>query len=322
MANQVKMATLAAGTRFEVSYDDGVYFERVPGLTAIGDVGEMSDTQETTTLEDTVRTYIPALATPANKQFVGNHLPSDAAQARFVQAGRDRRSVVIKITLPTKPKTVGVNSVALLGFQLNAPTAEGVLQFTIGAQASGKTIWGNDIDVDITEMRLSALSSTVAVGGKLNLALAITPEDATIATNQIVYESVNPTVATVNAQTGEVTGVLPGTFSIRATDSYNGATTLFFGRCVAAGAVPTIAAKTGLVATVGAGKTFAFADMFTATNSSATDYVLTNDPVKGGVTVNATSVSIASTLGAGTVVIKATHKTDSTKTATATITIS
>lgn len=235
MARNVKMAALAAGTKVYVSYDDGVTFEKVAGLTAIGDVGEMADTQETTTLEDTARTYIAALATPANKQIVGNHLPDDAGQVKFTQAAKDKKQVMMKISLPTVPKTIGVNTLALLGFQVNAPTADSVIQFTVGAQASGNTIWATDTDIDISSLKLSALTNTVAVGSKLKLTLATTPEDATIAAGQITYTAVNPETATVDA-TGEITGVETGLFSVKATDGVTGISTLFFGRVVAAGA--------------------------------------------------------------------------------------
>lgn len=241
VAKAVNMAVLAAGTKFFASYDYGVTFEKVPGMTAIGDVGEMADTQETTTLEDTSRTYIGALATPANKQFVGNYLPSDPAQAKFVQAAKDRKTIIIKIVMPTRPKTIGVNTVVLLGFQLNGPTAENVIQFTVGGQASGKTIWSTDTDVDIQSINLSALTNTVAVGGTLQLQAETLPADATVAAGQLVYEAVNPEIATIST-TGAVTGVKAGEWSARVTDSLTGISSLFFGRVVAAAQDMTVTA--------------------------------------------------------------------------------
>lgn len=320
VAKAVTMATLAAGTKFFASYDHGVTFEKVPGMTAIGDVGEMADTQETTTLEDTSRTYIGALATPANKQFVGNLLPSDTAQAKFIQAAKDRATVVIKIVMPTRPKTIGVNTVVLLGFQINGPTAENVIQFTVGGQASGKTIWSTDTDIDIQSINLSALSNTLAVGATLQLTAETLPSDATVSTGQLVYESVNSDVATVSVS-GLVTGVAVGDFSIRVTDSLTGISTLFFGRVVAV-AVPTITAKTGLTATAATAKTFTFADLFNVTNSTASDYTLSITPAVTGASVSGTSVSLSASIAAGTVNVKAVHKTDSSKTATAAITVS
>ena len=313
VAKAVTMATLAAGTKFFASYDHGVTFEKVPGMTAIGDVGEMADTQETTTLEDTSRTYIGALATPANKQFVGNLLPSDTAQAKFIQAAKDRQTVVIKIVMPTRPKTIGVNTVVLLGFQINGPTAE-------NGQASGKTIWSTDTDIDIQSINLSALSNTLAVGATLQLTAKTLPSDATVSTGQLVYESVNSDVATVSVS-GLVTGVAVGDFSIRVTDSLTGISTLFFGRVVAV-AVPTIKAKTGLTAAAATAKTFTFADLFNVTNSAAADYTLSITPAVTGASVSGTSVSLSASIAAGTVNVKAVHKTDSSKTATAAITVS
>lgn len=233
---KVNMAKLAAGTKCFASYDYGVSWEKVPGFTAIGEIGEMADTQETTTLEDTDRTYIAALGTPANKQLVGNLDATSAAQSKFIEAAKAKQPVMFRVELPTVPKTIGVNSLALLGFQINGPVAENVIQFTVGAQASGKTIWTTNTDVDIQALTLSALKNTVEVGKTLALTVSTLPEAATVATGQIKYEALNPTIATVSA-TGQITGVLAGDFGVRAYDSITNIETMWFGRCVpAAGA--------------------------------------------------------------------------------------
>lgn len=230
---KVNMAKLAAGTKIFASYDYGVTFEKVAGFTAIGEIGEMADTQETTTLEDTDRTYIASLGTPANKQLVGNLTPNDASQAKFIEAAKAKQTVMLRVELPTYPKTIGINTLSLLGFQINGPVAENVIQFTIGAQASGKTIWTTNADVDIQALTLSALKNTVEVGKTLALTTSTLPENATVAAAQIKYEALNPTIATVSAA-GLITGVLVGDFGVRAYDSITNIETMWFGRCVAA----------------------------------------------------------------------------------------
>lgn len=318
---KVNLAKLAAGTKIFASYDFGVTFEKVPGFTAIGDIGEMADTQETTTLEDTERSYIASLGTPANKQLVGNYLPADAAQVKFVEAAKTKQTVFLRVELPTVPKTIGVNQLALLGFQLNAPTAENVLQFTIGAQASGKTIWTSNTDIDLQSISLSSLTNSVEVGKTLQLNISTLPDNATVTANQIQYESLNPTIATVS-NTGLVTGVLAGDFGVRAVDSVSGVETLWFGRAVATAAAPSIAAKSGITAAAGTAKTFAFTDLFTPTNSSASDYTIALVTPVTGASVTGSSVALTASIAAGAINVKATHKTDSSKTATATITVS
>lgn len=230
---KVNIAKLAAGTKFFVSYDYGVSFEKVSGMTAVGDIGEMADTQETTTLEDTERTYIASLGTPANKQFVGNHYPDDAGQAKFIEAAKNKQTVMVRIELPTYPKTIGINRIALLGFQINGPTAENTIQFTIGGQASGKTIWSTNTDVDIQSLTLTSLTNSVEVGKTLPLTVHTLPENATVSATQIKFEALNPDIATVST-TGTVTGVKAGDFGVRAYDSVTGIETMWFGRCVAA----------------------------------------------------------------------------------------
>lgn len=318
---KVNLAKLAAGTKIFASYDYGVTFEKVPGFTAIGDIGEMADTQETTTLEDTDRTYIASLGTPANKQLVGNHTPNDAAQAKFIEAAKAKQTVILRVELPTYPKTIGINTLALLGFQINGPTAENVLQFTIGAQASGKTIWITNNDVDIQSLVLSSLTNSVEVGKALALTVSTLPDNATITENQIKYEALNPEIATV-AATGIITGVTAGDFGVRAYDSVTGIETMWFGRCVAAAAAPSITAKSGLTAAASTAKTFTFTELFTPVNSSASDYTIALVSPVTGASVTGTSLALTASIAAGTVSVKATHKTDSSKTATANVTVS
>lgn len=318
---KANLAKLAAGTKIFVSYDMGVTFEKVPGFTAIGDIGEMADTQETTTLEDTERTYIASLGTPANKQLVGNLTPNDGAQAKFIEAAKTKQTVMFRVELPTYPKTIGINTLALLGFQVNGPTAENVLQFTIGAQASGKTIWTTNTDVDIQSLVLSSLTNSVEVSKTLQLTVSTLPENATVTANQIKYEALNPDTATVS-NSGLITGVAAGDFGVRAYDSVTNIETMWFGRCVAAAAAPSITAKTGLTATAGTAKTFTFAELFTATNSTASDYTLALVSPVTGASISGSSLALTASIAAGTVSVKATHKTDSSKTATANVTVS
>lgn len=313
------MATLAAGTKFLVSYDDGANFERVPGITAVGDIGEMADTQETTTLEDTTRTYISALATPASKQFVGNLLPEDEAQAKFVKAAQERAAVIVKIIMPTTPKVVGQNDVILLGFQINGPVAENVLQFTVGGQATGKTKWATDSSIEIGSIKLATIQQNVAPGYTMQINATEATTGQAIPATQLSYKSSDTTIATVD-EGGLVTGVKNGNFTVTASDTFGTASATI--DLIVAEANPKITANWDLAVTSKATESFDFATMFTIVDSEQTDYSVTNNPTVSGVSIDKNGkVTILNTVTASTVNIHATHKKISSASAVCVITI-
>lgn len=197
-----RTGTLGAGSIFEVSYDCGESFEIVPGMTAIGAIGGQSETVETTAIDDTARTYIGALETPAAKNFTGNYRPENAAQVRFYQAGRNREIVHVRVTFPTKPRTVSEQEVALLGFQVNEPTAEGVLTFTVNGQATGQADWFSIPYVPVESITITPETITGEVGGTATIAPTIMPPNAS--DKRCRYISVNPMIASVERDSGVV----------------------------------------------------------------------------------------------------------------------
>lgn len=81
---------------------------------------------------------------------------------------------------------------------------------------------------------------------------------------------------------------------------------------------PTIVAKAAISGKVG-GSTTAFTTMFTATNSAASDYNFVVTPTEAG-TVSAAGLLTLADTASGDVTVKATHKTVTSVTATATLT--
>lgn len=197
-----RTGTLGAGTIFSVSYDCGDSFVVVPGMTAIGAFGGQAETVETTAIDDTARTYIGALETPAQKNFTGNYRPENEEQQQFYQAGRSKDRVRIRVMFPTKPRTVSEQDVALLGFQVNEPTAEGVLTFTVNGQATGKADWFSVPYVPVMSLTFDPKTLTGIVGGTAQLNPVIEPANAT--DKRVRYMSTNPDVASVDSTNGTV----------------------------------------------------------------------------------------------------------------------
>ncbi len=200
--------TLGAGTIFQVSYDCGDNFSIVPGMTAIGAIGGQAETVETTAIDETARTYIGALETPAAKNFTGNYRPENEEQVRFYQAGRNKETVKVRVTFPTKPRTISQQDVKLLGFQINEPSPEGVLSFTVNGQATGMADWFNIPYVPV--MGITATPATIAgvVGGTGKVTPVVEPANAS--DPRVRYLVANPLVASVDPDNGALKYKAPG----------------------------------------------------------------------------------------------------------------
>lgn len=68
----------------------------------------------------------------------------------------------------------------------------------------------------VEKLELSAPKKIILVGEKITLKTQITPDDA--ADKTLVYQSSNEKIATVNSETGEVTGLLVGQTTIEVTN--------------------------------------------------------------------------------------------------------
>jgi len=227
MAINRKTATLGAGSIFEVSYDNGASFDRVPGMTAIGAVGGQSDPLETTAIDETARTYISGLESPDAKTMTGNLRPEVEVQKKFMDAGRNRESVVIRVTFPTSPLTVCQFSVALLGFSINEPAPDAALQFTVNGQQSGRVDQFYREKVAVTGIDAPATKSVAMGATGQSIGSTVVPSDATY--TEVRYFAVDTSVASVNEDTGVITPVKVGTtdvYSVTKDGDYQAATKL------------------------------------------------------------------------------------------------
>ena len=208
MAKTEKTATLGAGSIFEVSYDNGGTFERVPGMTAIGSIGGQSEPLETTAIDEKARTYISGLESPDAKTMTGNFRPENEAQKRFYEAGRNRESVVIRVTFPTEQLTVCQFGVALLGFNINEPTPDAALQFTVNGQQSGEVDMFYREKLSVTGIDVPA-TKTVKMGVTTEtVGASVVPANATY--QGIRYFAVDTTIAKIEADSGKITPLAVG----------------------------------------------------------------------------------------------------------------
>lgn len=199
------MASLGAGTIFEMSTDCET-FRKVPGMTAIGEVGQTSDTVEVTAIDALAKEFISDIENPANKTFVGNWRPELQVQLDFKAAADKKQVIMVRITVPTNPLTRMTQAYVLLGFKLAEPTSSGAVQFNIGAQGTGTVKTEYITVVPVTSVSLNKTTGNGVVGNSETLTATVLPSNATDKTG--VWTSSNSGAATVS-DSGEVefTGV-------------------------------------------------------------------------------------------------------------------
>ena len=138
---------LAAGTIVSFSTDlDTPAFTVIPKITNIGGVGLMSEAKENTTLSDTNKTYGAGMQDAPDKAIKGQYIGSDADQATFRDAAKANDSMIIRVQFPDIPTagttgTIAEFTVKTLGFEMDEPTGEEWLMFTVNAKQNTGVTW-------------------------------------------------------------------------------------------------------------------------------------------------------------------------------------
>ncbi|EEP0995006.1 hypothetical protein HAY25_001972 [Salmonella enterica] len=156
-------ATLGAGTRTFWRAKGETAWKKVPGMTAIGQVGNTAPTVEQTTLEDRAQRYMAGLYEGPDKELKGRYYGSASPeQAAFVRAALACMVVKMCHIWPTIPATVAVYEVALLGFKLDETQGASSVDFIVSGKQNGLVDWDQpapEYDQDITLLLSADVSS-------------------------------------------------------------------------------------------------------------------------------------------------------------------
>ena len=187
----------------------------VPNITDVGALGEQAEKKEKTNLSDKVKRYGAGLQDAPDKAIKGQYIPPQATgsqyeadytdQQRFIKRCRAREEFMIRVTWDSG----ATNSFLFkaLGFEFDSPNQAEWKMFTCNGSQNTRMLW----DIDITGL------DTVVVASSITLTAATDPADLQLEAGEaFVWASEDVLIATVDAGTGEVTGVAAGETNITA----------------------------------------------------------------------------------------------------------
>lgn len=205
---------LASLNAFWIDPADGL-LKNIPSLTDIGEIGEESEKKEKTNLSDRIKKYADGMQDAPDKTLVGQDIPFQAQgskyyqdyvdQQAFYKIMREKREVHIVI----KWEDGSSNSFLFkpLGFKLQSPNQAEWRMFEIPGSQNTRVLWS----VDVTG------PDTVAAAATIQLTAATDPVDLELDVGEaFTWSSSDELIATVDAATGEVTGVAAGEVQIMA----------------------------------------------------------------------------------------------------------
>ncbi len=114
-------------------------FTKVPGMKAVGSIGDEAPLVEVTTIDSDGKEYISGIIDGQELELTANYEKTDADQTVFRDAAKARTAHNFEIVYNNGVKA-SLN-LLLLGFKMNEPEGEGALTFTVKAKQNGVTVW-------------------------------------------------------------------------------------------------------------------------------------------------------------------------------------
>ena len=130
---------LLGGTHSQFSVDDGVSWLALKGAQEIGDVGDIAESQECTTIDDTRHMYTGGLKDATDKELTIYYYDDDEDQAELINAASKHLNVIIKHQWPNGK--IATYELKLLGYQIISGSADGFMQLKVSGKQSSDVVW-------------------------------------------------------------------------------------------------------------------------------------------------------------------------------------
>lgn len=130
---------LLGGTHTMFSTDEGTTWKELKGCVELGDIGDITEPVECTTIDDDRKMYCAGLKDSADKELTMYYYDDDADQAALVTAAGSHAEVAFKHQWPNGK--IAQYTLRLMGYQIVSGTADGFMQLKITGKQSSDVTW-------------------------------------------------------------------------------------------------------------------------------------------------------------------------------------
>ena len=134
-----KEPVLLGGTHSQFSTDGGTTWKALRGAQEIGDIGDIAESVECTTIDDDRKRYRGGLQDSSEKEFTVYFYDDDADQKALIAAAKAQQTVTVRHQWPNG--TIASYDLKLLGYQIMSGSADGFMQLKVSGRQASDVVW-------------------------------------------------------------------------------------------------------------------------------------------------------------------------------------
>ena len=134
-----KEPVLLGGTHSQFSTDGGTTWKAFRGAQEIGDIGDIAESVECTTIDDDRKRYRGGLKDSSEKELTIYFYDDDADQKTLIEAAKAQQTVSIRHQWPNG--TIASYDLKLLGYQIMSGSADGFMQLKVSGRQASDVVW-------------------------------------------------------------------------------------------------------------------------------------------------------------------------------------
>lgn len=130
---------LLGGTHSQFSVDEGTTWKNLKGAQELGDIGDITESVECTTVDDERKMYTGGLKDAAERELTLYFYADDTDQAALITAAKSQSTIQVKHQWPNG--AIATYSLKLLGYQIVSGTADGFMQLKVSGRQTTDVSW-------------------------------------------------------------------------------------------------------------------------------------------------------------------------------------
>ena len=136
-----KEPVLLGGTHSQFSTDGGTTWKALRGAQEIGDIGDIAESVECTTIDDDRKRYRGGLKDSSEKELTIYFYDDDADQKALIAAAKAQQTVTVRHQWPNG--TIASYDLKLLGYQIMSGSADGFMQLKVSGRQASDVVWAD-----------------------------------------------------------------------------------------------------------------------------------------------------------------------------------